>query len=69
MIIVFTVLWDYGEDKITQHSLPSVNVSCVDDQDDNVAIEGGSQLMRGKNLPLSLLQSWGKERVPSANLL
>ena len=53
----------------TQHSLPSVNVSCVDDKDDHVAIKGGSQLIQGQNLPLSLLQSWGKERVPSANLL
>lgn len=41
----------------TQHSLPSVNVSCVDDKDDNVVIEGGSQLTQGQNLPLSLLQS------------
>lgn len=53
----------------TQHSLPSVNVSCVDDKDDNVVIEGGSQLTQGQNLPLSLLQSWGKDQVPCANLL
>lgn len=53
-------LW--GRQDNTQHSSPLVNVSCVDDKDDNVAIEGGSQLMQGQNLPLSLLQSWGKER-------
>lgn len=50
----------------TQHSLPSVNVSCVDDKDDNVVIEGGSQLTQGQISLCPCSRGRSRIRVPCA---